>query len=171
MKKIRTYPILSYNQWTRNVLQLFHLLGMSVRDHRYAWHNPKNKKKQKQKPKFNLSIKNIYEQWINKEAKNMGRRIFFKQYLRSEASDCREACIAASSYANSGGTTGWVCGGVNNGTLFTSCGGNSIPADCQLPDWSKLMKEYKLKGMQKWLENWFTNIKEATLWSMLQQER
>lgn len=79
----------------------------------------------------------------------MGHRILFKQYLRPDASDCREAWIAASSYADSWWTTGWVCGGVKNGTLFSSRGGNSTPADCQLPGWSKLMKEYRLKDMQE----------------------
>lgn len=61
----------------------------------------------------------------------IGHRIFFNWYLRPEASDCREACIAASSY-EVGLTTGWVCGGVKNGTLFSARGGNSTPADCQL---------------------------------------
>jgi hypothetical protein len=56
--------------------------------------------------------------------------IEFKKHLRSDASDWREAWIAASSNSTAEWTIGWVCGGVKNGTLFSSLGGNSTPADC-----------------------------------------
>lgn len=49
-------------------------------------------------------------------------------YLSPEGSDWREAWTAASSYGV-GCDIGWLCGGVNNGTLFSSLGGNSSPAD------------------------------------------
>lgn len=52
-------------------------------------------------------------------------------YLKPEGSDSRESGIVASSKTGAGCETGWVCGGVNNGTLFSSRGGNDIPADCQ----------------------------------------
>lgn len=54
----------------------------------------------------------------------------FKKHLRSDASDWREAWIAASSNSAAEWRTGWVWGGVKNGTLFSSRGGNSTPADC-----------------------------------------
>jgi len=55
-----------------------------------------------------------------------------KFYLRPEASACREAWIAASSYAKGASAIGCVWGGVKNGTLFSACGGNSTPEACQL---------------------------------------
>lgn len=59
-------------------------------------------------------------------------KIQIKQYLRPDASDCREAWIAASSYAEGAWAIGCVWGGVKSGTLFSARGGNSTPAACQL---------------------------------------
>lgn len=53
-------------------------------------------------------------------------------YLSPETSSSREARTAASSYGEVGCTIGCVCGGVNNGTLFSARGGNSTPADYQI---------------------------------------
>lgn len=55
-----------------------------------------------------------------------------RQYLRPEASDCKEASIAASLYSVTGEIIGWVWGGVKNGTLLSSRGGNSTPAACDI---------------------------------------
>lgn len=69
-------------------------------------------------------------------------------------SDWRDAWTAASSYVDAGWgiggcTSGCVCGGVNSGTLFSSRGGKSTPADCQL------LNQYKLndKGCKERTEN------------------
>lgn len=52
------------------------------------------------------------------------------KYLRAEKSDWREASAAAFSYTDAAGwyEIGLFCGGVNNGTVFSVCGGNSTPA-------------------------------------------
>lgn len=61
---------------------------------------------------------------------NIKNVIKFKEHLRSDASDWREAWIVASSYSAAEWIIGWVWAGVKNGTLFSSRGGNSTPADC-----------------------------------------
>jgi len=62
--------------------------------------------------------------------KNLNKCMEYKEHLRSDASDWREAWIAASSNSAAELTIGWVWGGVKNGTLFSSLGGNSTPAAC-----------------------------------------
>lgn len=57
-------------------------------------------------------------------------------YLSPEGSDWREAWTAASSYGV-GCVIGWLCGGVNKGTLFSSFGGNSTPADWKTAEQAK----------------------------------
>lgn len=65
----------------------------------------------------------------------------FKDYLRPEAFDLREVSIAASSYCAEDPTVDRVTGGVKNGTLFCSRGGNLTPADC------KSLKMYRNKNI------------------------